>query len=352
MSLIDSVRPNSTVRPWILAAPTGTGKEKALSDDRYVIDWAGIRRAFAPGIEPPTLLRDFARWLEGHPWGSVGHFDLMGSFSDDAPIVDGSALRREFAFFIRLPDGSRAGYWCGHGHDLTQAPIVGLGSEGAADVLADSLDGVLAKIALNGFAADRRWTDFAPDDEGPDATPELTHWLQQRLGTNDLVRLTRSAPDRADFGARMQAWMEERESFWRKHPVMIELANRLMQYRPKGKEPWRSTRFEAVMVGNLYQLRVLERGSQLVPEALAIEPLLRAFREQQYRSEPSYGLWLAMDFALFADGSIVPRFDYESRPSIDGEAIDIAQVRGELARAPRSERWVPRWLEAADAGEV
>jgi hypothetical protein len=69
----------------------------ALSDSVYRIDINSIRRAFPPGIEPSPLLLDFAAWLEGRPWGSVGCFDLVGSVAEAAPIVDGGPLRDNFA---------------------------------------------------------------------------------------------------------------------------------------------------------------------------------------------------------------------------------------------------------------
>src|SRR3954462_9718570 len=79
---------------------------KALSDTPYSIDLDSIRGAFPPGIEAPPLLLDFAGWLKGRPWGSVGCFSLQGQFSDQALIVDGSPLRDRLSLFMRLSDGA------------------------------------------------------------------------------------------------------------------------------------------------------------------------------------------------------------------------------------------------------
>jgi len=95
-----------------------------LSDPPYRIDIDSIRRAFPPGIEAPPLLLDFAAWLEGRPWGTVGCFSLVGDFTDSAPIADGSPLRDQFALFARLPEGSVVGCWYGIGDaaaDLAEA---------------------------------------------------------------------------------------------------------------------------------------------------------------------------------------------------------------------------------------
>ncbi|MEY9885008.1 hypothetical protein [Bradyrhizobium sp. USDA 329] len=115
-----------------------------MSDTLYPIDLDSIRGAFPPGIEAPRLLVDFAGWLEGRPWGSVGCFALQGQFADHAPIVDGSPLRDRFSLFMRLPDGSAVGGWYGAGLDRDNPPIVGLGSEGDYELLAPSLDGLFA----------------------------------------------------------------------------------------------------------------------------------------------------------------------------------------------------------------
>ncbi|WP_249144813.1 hypothetical protein [Bradyrhizobium sp. AUGA SZCCT0274] len=102
-----------------------------MSDDySYPIDIDSIRRAFPPGIEVPQLLIDFAGWLKGRDWGNVGCYELVGDFSDNAPIVDGSPLRDQFALFARLPEGSVVGAWYGAGTSAANAPIVVLGSEG------------------------------------------------------------------------------------------------------------------------------------------------------------------------------------------------------------------------------
>ena len=86
------------------------------------------------------------------------------------------------------------------------------------------------------------------------------------------------------------------------------------------------------------------RGPQPVPEAARIEPVLRTLRDAQVLSEPGCGLWFTMHFDLNADGTILPRFDYRTRPVIDGSPAPVEQGRADLARAPRPERWIPSWL--------
>ena len=67
-------------------------------------------------------------------------------------------------------------------------------------------------------------------------------------------------------------------------------------------------------------------------------------REAMLRAQPELGLWYAMKFGLSADGRVMPNFEYDLRPSIGGEPALLAEAQADLARAPRPERWVPKWL--------
>ena len=312
-----------------------------MSDQPYFVDIDSMRRAFAPGTEPPPLLLDFAGWLHGRPWGSVGCFDLAGKFSDAAPIVDGSPLRRAFALFMSLPEGSAVGAWLGAGSDPLQSPIVVLGSEGQNEVLAPSLEGFLARIALRRF--EDRWSDFEPHEDAEDATDELTAWLGKRLkkSLSDLAQMPSGLPD---FGRWIEEWCRSREEFWTLHPILADLSDRLTAHRPQGRRSWDRTHFEIAIAGRQFQARVLRRGRQPVEEAAAIEPLLRGLRDEMWHAMPQLGLWYSMGFAMYADGRIVPHFDYETRPQIGEAPAELTEARADLERAPRPERWVPAWL--------
>src|SRR4051812_16401689 len=240
-----SGRPRATPQP-----------RPALSDQPYFVDIDSMRRAFAPGTEPPPLLLDFAAWLHGRPWGSVGCFDLAGKFSDAAPIVDGSPLRRAFALFMSLPEGSAVGAWLGADSDPLQSPIVVLGSEGQNEVLAPSLEGFLARIALRRF--EDRWSDFEPHEDAEDATDELTAWLGKRLkkSLSDLAQMPSGLPD---FGRWIEEWCRNREEFWTLHPILADLRDRLSARRPQGRQSWDRTHFEIAIAGRQFQAYVLHR---------------------------------------------------------------------------------------------
>lgn len=314
-----------------------------MPDHPYHIDLNAIHMAFPPGMETPPLLVDFAEWLKEREWGSVACFDLVGQFSDSAPIVDGSPLRKDFALFIRMPDGSAVGYWFGPGLDPSRAPIVALGSEGQHEILSPSLEGLLARVALQQF--EDGWSDFLPhEDVQDDASDELADWLVHRLGAKDLDALTEPSVKLPNFRSWMDKWCRDREDHWARHPIMMELGRQLMAHLPSGKNPWDRTRFEVAIAGAQYEAHVLRRGRQPIKEAAAIEPLLRKLREEMWQGQPELGLWYSMAFRLYADGRLLPHFDYQTRPTISDAPAELEEARADLARAPRPARWVPAWL--------
>jgi len=315
-----------------------------MSDDFYPVDIDSIRRAFPPGLEAPPLLIDFAGWLKDRSWGNVGCYSLVGDFSDNAPVVDGSPLRDKFALFARLPEGSVVGAWYGAGTSPDNAPIVVLGSEGEHEIIAASFAGLFAKIATQRFEANMMWTDFSPHEDAEDQTAELGDWLVRRLGVKDLERLSDPPAGFPDFDAWMEKWNGEREEYWATHPAMAKLSEKLVAHLPEGKNRWDATRFEVAIVGRQYQVQLWSRGRQPIDEAAAIEPILRGLRDDMCREHPHLGLWYQVKLAMTADGRIMPRFDYETRPDIADAPADLTEARADLARAPRPARWVPEWL--------
>jgi hypothetical protein len=107
------------------------------------------------------------------------------------------------------------------------------------------------------------------------------------------------------------------EAYWSDHPTMKALSEALFPHRPIGENSCDRTQFEVAIVGLRSEIRVLRRGRQPVEEAAMIEPILRDLRDDMWRGMPNLGLWYSMAFALYADGRIMPRFDYDTLPMID-----------------------------------
>lgn len=321
-----------------------------MTREPYIVRRESLPLAFPPGHEPPALLLAFADWLDGRPWGSLGCYRVLGTLSDEAPIVDGSALRREFSLFLYLPDGSLVGLWHPGGVPSPESPVVGLGSEGDAAVLANSLDGFLVKLSRNAFA-DTAWSDLAPSDEEDEAgiaegcaLDDLAAWLSRRIGRERLTALADDEPDQSVFPARMETWMHEREAHWATHPLLREIGQALSAHCPRGTNPWDQTRFRAAIVGTLFEAQVFRAGRQPLPESFALEPLLRDLREAQRAEDPDLGLWFEVELALDGEDRILPHFDYQGRLVIGGVPAPVEEARADLRRAPRPARWLPDWL--------
>ena len=255
---------------------------------------------------------------------------------------DSSLLRNEFGLFMRLPDGSAVGTWYPDAGDAALAPVVLIGSEGQHEMLAPTLEAFLAKIALRRFEDN----DLHPHEEAGDETEELARWLRKRLLVKDLGKILGAAEPLPDFALAMDKWCRDREAYWSDHPAMKALSAPLVPHRPNGANPWDRTHFEVAIVGSQSEIGVLRRGRQPIEEAETIEPILRDLRDDMWRAMPNLGLWYSMAFALYADGRIMPRFDYDARPVINGSPADLAQAKADLRRAPRPARWVPAWLAA------
>jgi len=65
---------------------------------------------------------------------------------------------------------------------------------------------------------------------------------------------------------------------------------------------------------------------------------LRDLRDERWRAQNNLGRWYSMAFTMSANGRILPRFDYETRPMIGDAPADLAEARADLRRASRPER--------------
>lgn len=306
----------------------------------YSIDPA-LEAAFPANRNMPSLLSEFAEWLGGHPWGSVGYFDLVRGHIEIAPIVDASPLWGEFALFIRLPEGSVGGFWYGAPGDPASPPVVILGSEGQYLTFAPDLQSFIARLALGGDAL-HGWTDFEPMPDYPDERPALRQWLAKQTGRNPMELAAQTpASNFADFA---DQWSIDRENYWADHPRMQQLAEILSAYRPPAEPAWGRTVLTAQCVGDRFAMQVLQQGPQPVPEAGVAEPVLRAIRDEMAEANPGLGLWTQANLFYGANGAILPSFDFMSRPDFDGQPVDHGQFEADLERAPRPAQRIPDWV--------
>ncbi|WP_052351985.1 hypothetical protein [Deinococcus pimensis] len=305
-------------------------------------------RIFPPPARPSPLLLDFATWHATSYADRYTTYELVPSRLDDFWIEDGSDLAGHFAPFMQLGDGSMVGHWYPHGPASVVAPIVLLGSEGQTEILADDLEGLLARIALGAFEDDGPLGSFLPfeDDEDEDEgdAPDLAAWLRARLGREDLNALVPVRGAYSDLQGWMDAWQEARLQAAREDPVLVRIGELLESYRPK--EAWRTTDVHVSLVGDRYEARLPRHGPQPLPEAAALEPLLREARAARVARVPERGAWFVATVRLSHDGTARIVADFEREPDFHEGPPGAEEYAADLRAFPRSAAWTPAWLAA------
>lgn len=283
------------------------------------------------------------------PWRSVGMFDISPEWTD-SHFAGAEHHYAQFALFIRLPDGSSAGYWLGSGVP-GPPPIVVLGSEGQNTTLAPDLETLLARIAFGDFSDKGPEADFLHHDgdfEGdivPDLRGDLGRFLAKEAGITDFQPLLAKArTTSADFAA----WVQQADETYRKTlaatPDMQAITAMLAPYKPDGKEAWESSTVRITWAGDDVDVwRVTADGPQDLAEADRLRPLLTALRSRAAAQTPGLGLWHSATLLVHPeDVTFIPDYLYE--PSFRSRPAPIEAFKADQTRAPREARRIPSWL--------
>lgn len=346
-------------------------------------DSAALRRAFAPPAQAPELLLAFARWLSTEaPPGlplAEGLYGDHGKWTDrfnEFWIEEGADLSERFAVLVPIGDGGDIALWNRDGGPSSQWPVVLIGGEGEAVVLADSFAGFLARLALRQFedggadAGDHDtylWSEFQGGDEQAGtaraaeaaARKALGAWLRRQTGQDDLAALAKMRTPRDAlrkfFDAHEKAVHERQRASadWRALRALVQAD------RPKGYRG-SHTDLYVVCAGDFFRVGDMSaRGRRFVPHARSaeIEPLLRTLREDRARRFPAHGVWFNARLRIYTADTVAD----EQQP---GEVELIAQylddasdmswlpkpppaaIRADCKRWPRSAWWTPGWLKA------
>lgn len=354
------------------------------------VDLAHLRRAFAPPAQAPELLLAFARWLNAEaPSGLPLAEGLSGddgewtSRFNDYWIEEGAELSEKFAILLPIGDGGDIALWNRDGGPSSQWPVVLIGGEGEAAVLADSFAGFLARIATaqfdegdpsghDGFS----WSEFQTEIEieGEHAETEreqradlaaarkaraaLGDWLRKQAGRADLAeRVRRRVPRdalRKFFDVHLEAVHERQRASadWRALRALVQ-SDRPQAFRGSYND------LHIVCAGDFFRIGDMSKqGRRFVPytRSREIEPLIRALREERARRLPAHGLWFNARLRVYtADTSS----DERQPGTVDlvaqylDDASDMswlpkpppAAIRADEKRVPRSEWWTPGWLK-------
>lgn len=374
----------ATGAAWLVGALRPRRAQAEVSAYRKV-DVARLRRAFAAPAQAPELLLAFAHWLAtrappGLPLaeGLSGDDGKWTARFNDYWIEEGADLSEAFAVLLSIGDGGDVALWNRSGGPSSRWPVVLIGGEGEAVVLADSFAGFLARIALADFtesgAGDPEgyaWSEFRTDAENGDEDAEadgdgradaaaarsaLADWLRRQTGTDDLASLAQSHVPadalRTFFNAHQRSVLARRATSadWR------ALRECVRDDRPtNGHDD-----LEVVCAGDFFRIGDLSRrGRRFVPYARSreIEACIRALRDERANRLPAHGLWFHARLRIYAAdvaAAIGPPGHIDLIAQYLDDAADMswlpkpptAQIRADCLRRPRSAWWTPGWLKA------
>jgi hypothetical protein len=332
--------------PGAIAA--AKAQEKSVT---YQVNFDELAKAF-PGSGGasalPPLLHHFGEWMRGKPWQSIGAFDLSPEWSD-ARFPAGELFYDKFALFIRLPTGSAVGYWLA-GNDLSDAPIVLLGSEGEYQTLAPNLETLLARIALGDFTGEGAAADFNHSDEdygegvAPDLRDDLQALLRQQTGVRDLAALVRKAkPAPMNFTDWIAKTSEARYAHMRAHPAMLAINAILEKYRPVNGQSWEGSAFDVTWAGPHFDIWAKPAGQATLPEAEQLKPHLAVLREEAAMQTPGLGLWHHAILTAYKDQADIVA-DYLFEPPFHLANPPADAFKSDQAKSPVAPRRIPPWL--------
>jgi len=194
-------------------------------------------------------LLDFGSWLTSKRAGSLGYFCLQSERFDDFWIENGADLHKYFAFFMRDPTGGQIGYWLYDGTPMVSPPVAMIGSEGELNILSDTLDNFLERLAVGNTQA----PDLDSRDQGDDAGTQLAGWLASRTGKSPVQSL-RNPPELRRW---MDEWAQQQRGWINNDPLHLQIADKLRRFVKPNAKPWETANFDVLLVGT--QLKMWHR---------------------------------------------------------------------------------------------
>lgn len=292
---------------------------------------------YPPGKQAPPILAEFRDWMKDRPWGCVGCLDLGPPLLEWTPMPWAWKFYREVVPLFRLPDGGAIAEWL-HGDER---PIVGLGTDGHLEVIANDLRDFLVRLSRKEWRGGP-WSDLEPmSQEGiEDMTPELGEWLGAGAGVVTPIE------DKDAFERHVSASVSAFEAAWLSDADVVELTSLLTPYAPPTDKPWARTFFTATMVGDQGLFHVLNKGEDRIERMDEALTILDRIRNRMHAEDVDMGKWWSAKFRLDVEGRLHPDFQYLHRPVLEGEEVDIDVLRMDVQRAPRAAAWVPTWISS------
>ena len=336
------------------------GRRLVTESYRDAVNLDDLSRQWPDGHDLPPLLADLARYLKDKAWLSLGAFRLRGDRMDDYWIENGVDCWPHFGFFMRLPDGSRVGQWFRDGESSDNIPIVYIGSEGEVRMEASSLEEFLAVWALAQFdqkgnlvARDQRVSLpfellYETDSGAPDGRGDFLDFLRQRLG-RDPRTIIRPHPPHEPIERFFKEWGETQRQKMATDPALRAIARILDSHIPRGKERWDRVSLDIRVAGERCEIDAPESPKQPIAEEREIAPqVLEARVARATGIHAVRGLWHCASILLTPDGECRIAANWQREPVFrDGTRPSADEIAADLARFPRSARWMEPWMDKA-----
>ncbi len=327
---------------------------------RGYVDLDELARQWPDGRDVPPLLADLVRDLEDKEWLSLGDFTLRGDRMDDFGIENGADCWPHFGFLMRLPDGSRVAQWFREGASPDDVPIVYIGSEGEVRMVASSLEEFLAVWALAGFddtgnlVANGHRVSLPSDlryqarSGAPDGRRDFLDFLRQRLGRNPQT-IIRPHPPHEPIRRFFDEWSETQRQRMATDPTLRSIAAILDAYIPRGKQPWDWVSLKIRVAGERCEIDAPEGSKTPLAEEREIIPLALTARAARATGIHAVrGGWHCAAIYLMPDGLCQIAADWQREPVFrDGTRPTADEIAADLARFPRSARWMEPWMYKA-----
>jgi hypothetical protein len=307
---------------------------------KYSVNIESLHKNFPADCQVPSLLLDFGSWLKTKQAGSVGYFSLQSDRFNDYWIENGADLHPNFAFFIRDPTGGQIGYWLYDGRTTISPPIVMVGSEGELNILSDTLEEFLQRLAEGNTQA----PDLDSRDEGSKEAAQLSKWLTSRIVNTPVP----SHRDHPDLKKRMEEWGHQQRELIDNDPLYLQIAQKLRKFVKPNAQPWETANFDVLLVGKQFKMWHRSFGPKPMPQddMADLEGLFRAVREQRAKKMPERGLWFSSWVKVGSQGGAILCCNFMDEPQILDErpVIPRSDYDTDLSAFPRSSHWMPGWL--------